>query len=144
MKRDIFFIEPTREDLPKAPPHPVLFAVLDVLQAAGYTLKLAQEDAYIFDKVKEAIREKGITYFTNTVHLMEGILPDNTPREDLVDNLLYMVRNIQAKNELLLIDPYLCCTGPAPLLFSPLGQSPFAKNTAMLPGPAGMQPVPGF
>src|SRR5262245_38512324 len=101
MSRDIFFVEPTREELPREPPWDLVLAVADVLKAAGYTLNCAPEDAYIFGKVKEAIRQKGITHFTNSINLMEGILPDKTARADLVDNLRYMVRNIQVTDELL-------------------------------------------
>lgn len=107
MRRDIFFIEPTREEIPREPPWDLVLAAADVLKTAGYALNYASEDAYLFDKVKEAIRKKGITHFTNSIDLMEGVLPDNMARADFVDNLRYMVRNIQVTDELLLIDPYL-------------------------------------
>jgi len=112
MERDIFFIEAILEDLPKEPPWALVLAANDVLRQAGYSLSTAREGSYIFDKIKEGIREKGIIHYTNTISLMEGVLPDNIPREDLVDLLRYMVRNIQASNELLIIDPYLFPDNP--------------------------------
>jgi hypothetical protein len=107
MRRDLFFIEPSCNDVPKDPPWEIVLAAADVLKARGYILKSAQEDAYLFGKIRDAILDKGISCFINAIDLKEAVLPDNTAREDLVDNLRYMVRNIQANNELLLIDPYL-------------------------------------
>src|SRR5437879_3790241 len=107
MQRDIFFFSPTRDDLPEEPPWEIVLAISATLKAAGYDLRVAQERSFLFDKITQGIREKGITYYTNSIPLLEGLLPDNTPRDDLVDLLRYMVRNIQPSDELLLIDPYL-------------------------------------
>src|SRR5438552_3730661 len=85
MNRDVFFIEPTRDDLSREPPWELVLAAADVLKAAGYTLNCASEDAYIFHKVKEAIREKGITHFTSSTHLQEHVLQDKTPKDDFTD-----------------------------------------------------------
>ena len=67
-------------------------------------------------------RARGITVYTNSVRLQEALLPDNTTREDLLDLMRYMVRNIQASAELLIIDPYLFPSTPDPDYISYLGE----------------------
>jgi hypothetical protein len=114
MKKDIFSICRLNEDVAEEPPWDLVLAVDQMLKASGYTLKVTQEESWVYHKVKEAIREKGISHFTGTINLTEAVLADNTPRDEYVDLLRYMVRNIQVTQELLIIDPYLFPTGVAP------------------------------
>jgi hypothetical protein len=107
MKKDVFFIRRKSDDVAEEPPWDLVLAVARILEASGCTLNVTQEDSWVYGKVKEAIREKGISHFTDTVELMEAVLADNTPKDEYTDLLRYMVRNIQASQELLLIDPYL-------------------------------------
>jgi len=44
----------------------------------------------------------------------EAVLADNAPRDEYTDLLRYMVRNIQASQELLIVDPYLFPIGVDP------------------------------
>ena len=94
------------------PSHELLLAIDDRLKVAGYELRLTSESSYAFDQTARGIREKGITHFISAIPLQEAVLPDNTPREELTDLLRYMVSNIQASDELLLIDPYLFPSNP--------------------------------
>jgi hypothetical protein len=105
---------PVNESTSEEVPFELLNAVDTILKAAGYTLSSTPEDVYVFDMVKKAIRENGISRYTNSRDLLESTLPDNTDREELLDLLRYMVRNIQAKDEILLIDPYLFPRNPDP------------------------------
>jgi hypothetical protein len=112
MQRDIFFIEPTQEGATKDPPWEMILTIADILKAAGFDLRYAQESGYIFDKIKQGIQDKGIVHYTNSIPLREHVLPDNTKLEEHLDLLRHMVRNIQASVELLIIDPYLFPDNP--------------------------------
>lgn len=122
MQRDIFFIEPAQKGAAKAPPWEMILAIADMLKAAGFDLRYAQESGYLLDKIKQGIQEKGITHFTNTIPLREHVLPDNTKLEEHLDLLRYMLRNIQASDELLIIDPYLFPSNPEADYISCLGK----------------------
>jgi hypothetical protein len=112
MKSDVYFMRPTRDDLPANPSHEILLTIHEMLKAAGYELCLSSEDSYAFEQTKKGILEGGITRYTNSQLLRESVLPDNTPREELLDLMRYMVRNIQATVELLIIDPYIFPSNP--------------------------------
>jgi hypothetical protein len=68
-EKDMYFIRQIEEGGAKVPPWDLVLAVVNMLEASGYTLDVAHEDTWIFDKVKEEIREKGISY----VHYIEFI-----------------------------------------------------------------------
>ena len=102
-----FFIRRNKKDVSEEPSWDLVLAVARLLEASGYSLNVEQEDWWVYGKIRAAIREKGISHFTSTVNLMEAVLADNTPKDQYTDLLRYMVRNIQASQTLLIIDPYL-------------------------------------
>jgi hypothetical protein len=99
MRSDVFFIRPVNESVPKDAPYELLKSLSDTLKEAGYSFGVSDEGAYIFDKVRQAIFDTGITRYTNSVLVKESVLPDMTTREELLDLMRYMLRNIrQTKN----------------------------------------------
>ena len=107
MGREIYFMRPTKEGNPADPPHDVLMKIHNLLEQAGYALEMQAESSFEYERIRAGIIKNGITHYTNTVKIQEAVLPDKTDRDELVDLLRYMVRNIQASEELVIIDPYI-------------------------------------
>src|SRR3712207_815652 len=97
MRRDIYFITPLAEGLPEDPPLDLIKRVCELLNAEGYDLRCDDERSFIFDKIVEGIKKNGITHYTNSVRLIEAVLPDGAPQEECLSLLQSMVRTIAPK-----------------------------------------------
>lgn len=112
MEPEIYFMPPMKEGLPTNPPHELLLTIAEILKKEGYELRYSTARSYALEQTKKGIFKDGIAFYANLVRLQEAVLPDNTPREDFIDLLRYMGRNIQASTELLITDPYLFPSNP--------------------------------
>ncbi len=106
MGNRIYFFQP----LPGADsdvPHELVLSVSDLLKASGFDLRMADEDGWVFQGVKFGIREKGITYYTQSRMAMESVMPVGFTSEERVNLINCMLNTIHPTEELLLIDPYI-------------------------------------
>lgn len=89
-----------------------LFAVADLLAAKGFELSQSRTSIVARLAAKDLLRDHGPRSLLNWGPLNESVLPDNTPRDVLIDTLRYQLNRCQPTASLLVIDPYLFPSRP--------------------------------
>lgn len=91
-----------------------LIAVGRTLSEMGINLSYDSVDTACRLEAARMLRDYGARTILASEPLTEAVLPDNTPRDDLLDTLRYQLNRCQASRSLLVVDPYLFPTAPDP------------------------------
>ncbi len=89
-----------------------LLALGDLLKTAGYELSFLQTTIVARLAAKDLLRQHGPGSLLSWGPLSESVLPDNTPRNVLLDTIRYQLNRCQPTSSLLVIDPYLFPSTP--------------------------------
>jgi len=100
----VYFIEPS-------PDGDYLIELEQSLSKDGYSLSYTEKDILLMTELKQLLLEKGATAILEQESLLEAILPDNTPRNAVLDTLKYKLNHCSPMQSLHIIDPYLYPTG---------------------------------
>ena len=100
MDSEFYFIRPI-------PDGDYLIALSRKLSKDGYELVSVQKDIFLLQNIRQVLLEKGATAILSQQLLNEEVLPDNTPRNFIIDTLRYKLDRCSPTQSLLIIDPYL-------------------------------------
>ena len=73
----------------------------------GYSLSFGEKEILLMTETKQILLDKGPTAILSQEVLTEEVLPDNTPRNAVLDTLKYKLNRCSASQSLHIIDPYL-------------------------------------
>jgi len=77
------------------------------LSTDGYNLSSGEKEILLMTGIKQILLDKGPTAILSQELLTEEVLPDNTPRNAVLDTLKYKLNHCSATRSLHIIDPYL-------------------------------------
>ncbi len=100
MGKTIYFTEPPL-------PGDLVLELAQRLSEQGYSLNQTDEDVVVRLGTGDLLREIGVSKTLRLQPLTEAVLPDNTPREVLLDTIRYQLAQCKAVHTLLVVDPYL-------------------------------------
>lgn len=63
-------------------------------------------------EAQSLIKERGPSAILRAAMLTEAVLPDNTPRDELLDTIKYQLNRCDPTESLLIVDPYLFPSNP--------------------------------
>ncbi|MDP1630267.1 MAG: hypothetical protein Q8L66_02470 [Caulobacter sp.] len=107
MSKTIYFAEPPL-------PGDLVLKLAQRLAEQGYSLKQTDEDVLVRLGAGDLLREIGVSKTLRLQLLTEAVLPDNTPRDVLLDTLRYQLAQCAGLHTLLVVDPYLFPAQPDP------------------------------
>jgi len=96
----IYYIDPT-------PDGEYLLELAQNMSNDGYRLSFGEKEILLMAETKQMLLDKGPTVILSQELLMEEVLPDNTPRNAVLDTLKYKLNRCSATQSLHIIDPYL-------------------------------------
>jgi hypothetical protein len=97
---EVFFIEP-------APSGEYRLSLNQQMMKDGFRLSCVDKRIFALQEARHLLLEKGITAILTSQQLNEEVLPDNTPRNAVLDTLKYKIEQCRPSQSVLLIDPYL-------------------------------------
>ena len=97
---EIFFIKPL-------PSTDYRLELQQHIKRDGYNLSYIDKRVFIEKEMKSVLLKKGVTAILTNQQLKEEVLPDNTPRNVVLDTLRYKIDQCEASQSILIIDPYL-------------------------------------
>lgn len=97
---EIFFIEPL-------PSTDYRLELHQHIRRDGYNLSYIDKRVFLEQEMKSVLLEKGVTAILTNQQLNEEVLPENTPRNAVLDTLRYKIDQCGASQSILIIDPYL-------------------------------------
>lgn len=91
-----------------------LIAIAQSMSGMGYNLSYSTKSIVCRLEAREILRDHGARSVLTWGPINEAVLPDNTPRDELLDTLRYQLGRCAAAETLLVIDPYLFPATPDP------------------------------
>lgn len=88
-----------------------LLQVAELARDLGSSL-LQETSASLVLEAQNLLRERGPSAILRVVPLTEAVLPDNTPRDQLLDTIRYQLNRCNPTQSLLIVDPYLFPANP--------------------------------
>lgn len=105
MSDTIYIIEPE-------PNGDEILEIANILKSKGFNISFTSEETRLMLRTKEYILGDRIKNILSTELLQEEILPDNIPRNALLDTLKYKLLQINATNKITIIDCFLYPNNP--------------------------------